>query len=216
MTRFITVLALGLLLLLSGIQAQTRRVQPHNHTTATAGLTISGGLFVTNSAAGDSGNDILVEDTVGNAVFRLKASSAGDAFLTVESTNNSWQINTSGNNVVLQDSTFAGQLGLTVAGDLTIIGGFIGGNSSSVASATATVLGNGNLFHITGTTTVTSVTTCDAANNGREVALIFDNILTFTDGSNLKIAGDFVTTADDSIKMVCDGTNWYEISRSVN
>ena len=33
---------------------------------------------------------------------------------------------------------------------------------------------------------------------------------------NLKLAGNFVTTADDVITMTGDGTNWYEVSRSVN
>jgi len=41
-------------------------------------------------------------------------------------------------------------------------------------------------------------------------------VLTFTDGNNLKLAGDFVTTADDTTQLMCDGTNWYEMSRSVN
>ena len=43
-----------------------------------------------------------------------------------------------------------------------------------------------------------------------------DGILTFTDGSNLKLNGNFVTTADDTITLVYDGTNWYEMCRSVN
>jgi hypothetical protein len=65
-------------------------------------------------------------------------------------------------------------------------------------------------------TTITSVTTCDANNNGRLVTLVFDGVLTFTDGSNLILAGDFVTTANDVISLACDGTNWYEKGRSVN
>ena len=90
-------------------------------------------------------------------------------------------------------------------------------DSANVASATTTALTAGNLFHITGTTTITTLNTCDAANNGREVVLIFDGILTLTDGGNLKIAGNFVTTADDTINLWCDGTNWYESgARSVN
>lgn len=89
-------------------------------------------------------------------------------------------------------------------------------DSANVASAATVALPAGNLFHITGTTTIVTLNTCDATNNGRLVSLIFDGILTFTDGSNLKLAGDFVTTADDSIQLVCDGTNWYETSRSVN
>lgn len=35
-------------------------------------------------------------------------------------------------------------------------------------------------------------------------------------GSGPAIAGDFVTTADDTIELYCDGTNWFEKSRSVN
>jgi hypothetical protein len=86
--------------------------------------------------------------------------------------------------------------------------------SINVASATTVTLPNdGDVFHITGTTTITSVTT---SWRHRRVTLVFDGILTFTDGSNLKLAGNFVTTADDTITLVCDGTNWYEQSRSVN
>jgi hypothetical protein len=83
-----------------------------------------------------------------------------------------------------------------------------------IASATtATLPVNGDFFNITGTTNITSVT---ASRPGRMVVLKFADILTFTDGSNLKIAGDLVTSADDTISLVCDGTNWYEVCRSVN
>lgn len=87
---------------------------------------------------------------------------------------------------------------------------------TDVASATTTTLGVGSVFTITGTTSITTLNTCNAANAGRRVTLIFSGALTFTDGNNLKISGNFVTTADDSITLVCNGTNWYEIGRSVN
>lgn len=87
--------------------------------------------------------------------------------------------------------------------------------SQNVASAATTALPAGNLYHITGTTSITTLNTCSSTTE-REITLIFDDVLTFTDGNNLKLAGDFVTTADDVIHLVCDGTNWYEISRSVN
>lgn len=84
----------------------------------------------------------------------------------------------------------------------------------NVASAsTVTLPPIGELFHITGTTTITSVS---ASRLNRRVTLIFDGALTFTDGSNLKLAGDFVTTADDTITIQFDGSNWYEVCRSVN
>lgn len=88
------------------------------------------------------------------------------------------------------------------------------GNSLDIASATTITLGtHSDYFNITGTTTITSVT---ASWPGRQVTLKFAGILTFTDGSNLKLATNFVTTADDTITLVCDGTNWFEVARSVN
>jgi phage FluMu protein gp41 len=89
------------------------------------------------------------------------------------------------------------------------------GGGANVASATALPLPTGNVFHVTGTATITSITSTNHL-SGVEITLIFDGALTFTDGSNLKLAGDFVTTADDTINLVYDGTNWYETSRSVN
>jgi hypothetical protein len=90
------------------------------------------------------------------------------------------------------------------------------GPGVAVASATSPTLDHGNIFHITGTTTITSLNPCDSNNTGREVTLIFDGALTFSDGNNLILAGNFVTTANDTIKLVCDGSNWYEIARSLN
>lgn len=94
------------------------------------------------------------------------------------------------------------------------IRGLLGGGSA-VASASAMPLPTGNVFHVTGTTNITSITSTNFG-AGVVVTLIFDGVLTFTDGNNLKLAGDFVTTADDTITLVYDGTNWYEMCRSVN
>lgn len=91
-----------------------------------------------------------------------------------------------------------------------------GRSAHSVASAATITLGpQANLWSVTGTTNITSVT-ADLSQVGRRVTLVFAGILTFTDGSNLVLAGNFVTTADDSITLVCDGTNWVETGRSVN
>jgi hypothetical protein len=82
------------------------------------------------------------------------------------------------------------------------------------SAATITVpAGSPPVLQVTGTTNITSVT---AGMASQRVTLLFTGILTFTDGSNLKLNGNFVTTADDTITLVCDGTNWYETSRSAN
>lgn len=70
----------------------------------------------------------------------------------------------------------------------------------SIASATALIVPSGRVFFVTGTTNVTSI----------------EGILTFTDGNNLKLAGNLVTSADDTISLAYNGTNWYETGRSVN
>lgn len=85
---------------------------------------------------------------------------------------------------------------------------------ADVVSAAA-IVPTGNLFHVTGTTTITSITSTGIT-AGTRITIIFDGILTFTDGSNLVLATNFVTTANDTITLVFDGTNWYETGRSVN
>lgn len=81
------------------------------------------------------------------------------------------------------------------------------------SAATITIPYCAEWVSVSGTTTITSVA---AGRIDQEVTLQFQGILTFTDGSNLKLAGNFVTTADDTITLICDGTNWWEKSRSVN
>jgi len=93
-------------------------------------------------------------------------------------------------------------------------GVFALGYGSSVASASA-ITPTGNLFHVTGTTTITSITSTNVP-AGTTITIIFDGSLTFTDGSNLKLAGNFNTSADSTITLAYDGTNWYEIARSAN
>lgn len=98
----------------------------------------------------------------------------------------------------------------TAANTFALLGG-----GANVASATALAAPVAGVYHVTGTTTITSITSTNIG-SGTCITLIFDGALTFTDGSNLKLAGDFVTTADDTIGVCYDGTNWYETHRSVN
>ena len=89
----------------------------------------------------------------------------------------------------------------------------------SVASAATVTIpayaGSPALVVITGTTGITSVT---ASWPHRMVTLRFTDAApgTVTDGSNLKLAGNFVPTTDDTITLICDGVNWHEVARSVN
>jgi hypothetical protein len=87
---------------------------------------------------------------------------------------------------------------------------------ASAAALTLTPVPSGPYasFIISGVTNITSMFATGWA--GKSVTLIFQGVLTFTDGSNLKLAGNFVTTADDTITLTSDGTNFYEVARSTN
>jgi hypothetical protein len=72
---------------------------------------------------------------------------------------------------------------------------------------------SGNLFHVTGTTSITSISGT-AVTAGTEITLIFDGRLTVSNGSNLRLASDFTTTPTDTLTLKWDGSNWFEQSRS--
>lgn len=69
--------------------------------------------------------------------------------------------------------------------------------------------------------TVTGNTNCTLLNDpvawpGKMVVLFFTGTPTWVAGGNLKLSANFVATADDTLTLVSDGTNWYEIARSAN
>lgn len=86
---------------------------------------------------------------------------------------------------------------------------------ADVASANGNIaLGDdGNYFDITGTNAITSITAKQA---GTVVTLQFDSTATLTDGSNLKLQGNFTGAAEAQITLISDGTNWFEVSRNVS
>lgn len=91
--------------------------------------------------------------------------------------------------------------------------GYFGAILAVNSAATVTLPASGELFTINGSTNITSVT---ASWPGRRVTLRFTDALTFTDGSNLLLAGNFTTSDQDAITLICDGTYWFEVGRSAN
>lgn len=94
-----------------------------------------------------------------------------------------------------------------------------------VASANNLTLGgDGNMFHISGTTTINAITVANWQ-AGSEITLIFDGSLTVKNNTAggggtavMKLAGavDFAATADDELTLSYDGIIFREKSRSVN
>ncbi|MBI5466239.1 MAG: hypothetical protein HY974_03045 [Candidatus Kerfeldbacteria bacterium] len=103
-------------------------------------------------------------------------------------------------------------------GKITLVGSLVQQKGSDVASTAAMTLGQGNVFVITGTADITSITAA-STDAGREVTLIFSGTAGaagVTDGSNLKLNNSFGYTPDDTLTLVSDGTNWYETGRTAN
>ncbi len=72
-----------------------------------------------------------------------------------------------------------------------------------------------NVFATGGTTAITAF---DDGVNGQVVYIISAHSVVITDGAALNLAGgiNYSITADDTLTLVFNGTNWYEIARSVN
>jgi len=86
--------------------------------------------------------------------------------------------------------------------------------ATSIASAaTITLPDSDDAIAVTGTTNITSIS---ASWFGRQVVLRFGGVLTVTDGSNLALAGNLTTALNTVLCLYCDGTSWYETSRSLN
>lgn len=88
--------------------------------------------------------------------------------------------------------------------------------SVDVASATTITLPQGHrVYDITGTTNISTINA--NGHSGDIVTLVFNDVLTVNDGSNLRLAGNFTTSADDSLTLACkNGTVWVEVGRSTN
>jgi hypothetical protein len=83
------------------------------------------------------------------------------------------------------------------------------------SAATITIPQSGNAFFVSGTTGITTIVVAGTA--GRRISLIFQDVLTVTDGSNLRLNGNMVTTANDVLPLLSDGIQWYEDgARSAN
>jgi len=112
------------------------------------------------------------------------------------------------------DPIFAGG-GVTSAGTKISNAGLLNVMPGTTVSSAATIAITGNVFHVSGTASITSISGTGVP-TGTCVTLIFDSTATLTDGSNLKMAGNLVATADDTWSGCYDGSNWYETARSVN
>ena len=112
------------------------------------------------------------------------------------------------------------------SGFTKVNGTFVQRKGTDLASAASLVLGSGNVFVVTGNTTITNIYTfsglaADSSEAGRTIVLIWGpavgDTFDITDGGNLKLNANVTTwDSDDTITLVYDGTNWFELYRQAN
>jgi hypothetical protein len=90
-----------------------------------------------------------------------------------------------------------------------------GRGTDITSGGTITIPVLGTIFHVTG---ATGINTAAGASMQKLVTLIFDSTPTVTKGNNLKMGagGNLVATANSTLTGIWDGTNLYEVGRSVN
>lgn len=175
--------------------------------TAATRTVVSGNSILDNLSrgivVGGASDDVLIANNVvdNNAVGQTR----------VQDTATNVYIN---NNLLRGTTAFSN----TTSGTVTV-GRNDGGVTTTVAAAATLNLPLGRtVVTVTGNTGITSISA--AGQTGNTVTLVFTGTPTVTDGSNLKLAGNFVaagTTNDaDTLTLVCDGTSWFEVARSTN
>lgn len=81
----------------------------------------------------------------------------------------------------------------------------------SIASLSSlSVPPNGDVFNITGTATILSI---NGGWSGRKITLIFEQPLTIQIGTILNISETITTTANDTLELIHNGSQWIELGR---
>lgn len=183
--------------------------------TNTPALTINGYTNTVNSGSSISNSSALeIQNPTYNGV-----AGGGTEQITDAATLRIVNSPTQGTNV-----TLVNRYGLLVDGGYSRFDGRMnaakGGN---VASAATITLSDGNFFIVTGTTNIDCITTTGWT-AGSVAYLDFSGVLTVNDSTggcgantaNVNVSAAYTTTANDTLTIVFDGTNWVELGRSVN
>lgn len=158
-----------------------------------AGICISGNIYRANSRNG----------------LRVLASGTTDITGVVVTGNTALGNTTADVMFDLLDVVFGANKFVSVGGTIGMFYGFTDG------ATTPSVKGRPTFF--TQNTNPTSITNLLDGQIGQEVTIIFgDGNTTLVDGGHLLLAGNMVGTLNDSIKLISNGTDWFELSRSVN
>jgi hypothetical protein len=114
--------------------------------------------------------------------------------------------------------TVRAQNGSFFTGDLSVSTGAVTTAVGAIPDGTTTpFISQGNVFTINNSAP-TTITDFVGGAAGQTITIVFfDANTTVTDGGNLRLNGNFVSFGEDTLVLVnTGGSNWYEVSRSVN
>jgi hypothetical protein len=89
----------------------------------------------------------------------------------------------------------------------------------AIIAASRIAVAECNVVQLGGTGSVQTIDTCDAGHAGRVLYVLCGGGLQLCDScgtGNLRLSGNLDCTADDTLTLLCDGTVWKELDRSVN
>jgi hypothetical protein len=92
----------------------------------------------------------------------------------------------------------------------------------TLAAAQATFAITSNFMEITGDAGTNVIGTITGASAGQELTLKFvDGLVSIVDNGTgtadtINLSAAFASSANDILKLIYDGTSWFEVSRSVN
>lgn len=156
----------------------------------------------------ENGSRVMISNVEGSnfgtaAMFKFTNASAGSGSQ-ISATNNETGLTVSG--------TPSGNIkwDIRLRGGATYGAAFV---TPTEASATEMEFENLSACKVSGTAEIKKI---KASQPGQVLTLIFTSTAKPVDGENLKLKVSEAMTADDTLQLVCDGTNWYEIARSAN
>lgn len=191
-------------------------------------LTVLGGEFNENISDGIrvfSPRELTIHgaicrDNGGDGIRAVDTKNASISGCQIQS-NDGWGVNLEGSvekadGVITAGNVISGNAkgNLLNSGPNSKVAGNTTSQSTTVASASMVVLPPlTETVIITGSTNITAIA---LSWNGRRVTMGFVNAVTVVNGGNLKLRGNLQATLNDTLTLVCQGGNWYEVSRSAN
>jgi hypothetical protein len=186
---------------------QIDRNQLHGVYTAGEGTTINGCVFHLNSQSGSGATPTIqiaaANNIISSCIFGVDASGSGtkpsyDIFVNASLTASI------GGNARRTGASLSGSFAGTV-----LQAGQLASQFATVASTAAMPTPSATTISVTGTTGITSLGS--GVVNGQRVCLVFQASLTVTDGSNLRLGGNFSAVAGSVLELIWDGTFWNKV-----